>query len=71
MKVYILNEQQAERIKTANTNEVAFSPSYSKEIESIYISELDLLNPLFGNHKSIVDEFIDELQTADIDIYAL
>lgn len=71
MKVYILNEQQAKRLMEANTNEVVFIPSYHKDIESLYISELTVSDPIFVNHKTALEEFIDELQTADIDIYAL
>jgi hypothetical protein len=73
MKVYILNKQQAERLKEANTNLVAFIPCCHPDLndELTFISESDILSPIFQNHKAILDTFINEIQIADLTEYSM
>lgn len=73
MKAYILNKQQAERLKEANTNLVAFIPCSHPDLddELTFISESDILSPIFENHKAILDEFIYELQIADLTEFSM
>lgn len=71
MKVYILTEEQAAQIQSANDNKIMWSPSGHKDIDGLYISEENITHPNFSKHKEIFDTFVDSLPTADIDIYAI
>lgn len=73
MKVYILNKQQAQRLMEANTDLVAFVPSSHKDLDYqlTFISERDILTPIFENHKAILDTFINQVQIADLSEYSI
>jgi len=70
MLVYLINEEQAKQLQSVNDDIACFSPSWNDSINSMYIAEETLNDPLFLKQKAVFDGFEQPLPTADIDIYA-
>lgn len=71
MKVYKLTKEQSQILQSANTSEVAWSPSHHRDVDGDYIAEETLLEPIFSKHKDIFDTFEQPIEEADIDIYSI
>ncbi len=70
MLVYLITDEQALQLESVNDEIACFSPSWNDSINSMYIAEENLNDPLFVKQKAVFDGFEQPIPTADIDIYA-